>query len=42
MDEQDWVENPYESLWDETPEEAQPDPQDLRWGLAVPNGWKNR
>lgn len=34
--------NPYEGLWDETPEDAQPDTDDLRWGLAVPEGWKNR
>jgi hypothetical protein len=35
LDDQDWG-------WDETPEDPEPDDQDLRWGLAVPNGWVNR
>lgn len=34
--------NPYESLWDEISEESeQPDEQDVRWGLAVPKGWRH-
>lgn len=33
--------NPYHSLLD-TPDSTDPDEDDLRWGLAVPEGWKNR
>lgn len=35
------MENPYWAIFDQ-PDEPEVDEDDLRWGLALPEGWKHR